>query len=252
MVKPRHHTLQGICQDVCVNYQQVVEVHRRIREVVLEENGKVITQNLGTFFCRDVKPRSGVLNGQPWNSDGFFEVGLKGERSERDGSHNVGTVERISFAVPSGFLGDSLFGDLFGGRPFRSIEFSADSNEIVGTTIGINPSMRILDQANPDRSSADAEGLSDGFNDVVFEIRESDNSGSLFFEQLSNAEALLVVNGSRVAMGGSTDVDVSDPVDIAYDGDLFAQNPTPNSFVYRISYTFQGGDSESSISALTP
>ena len=86
MVKPRHHTLQGICQDVCVSYRSVVEVHRRIREVVLKENGKVITQNLGTFFCRDVQPRTGVLNGIPWATDGFFEVGLKGERSER-GQH---------------------------------------------------------------------------------------------------------------------------------------------------------------------
>ena len=82
MAKPRHHTLQGICQDVCVNYQQVVEVHRRIRDVVLLENGKVITQNLGTFFCRSVKSRSGVLNGVEWTSEPFIEVGLKGERSD--------------------------------------------------------------------------------------------------------------------------------------------------------------------------
>lgn len=85
MTKPRHHTLQGICQDVCVSYKSVVEVHRRIREVVLRENGKVITQNLGTFFCRDVKARSGVLNGTEWTSEPYIEVGLKGERS--DGVH---------------------------------------------------------------------------------------------------------------------------------------------------------------------
>ena len=243
MVKPRHHTLQGICQDVCVSYRSVVEVHRRIREVVLEENGKVITQNLGTFFCRDVKPRSGVLNGAVWNSDGFFEVGLKGERSDRTGAHNPATAERVSFAVPSGFLGDSIFGDLFGARPLRSIEFADDRNEIVGTSIGINPAVRVLDQVNASRSNITAENLSEGFNDVVFEIRESDNSGNQLFEQLSNAEALLVVNGVRVAMGGSTDVDVSDVVEIGYDGDLFAQNPTPSSFVYRINYTFQDADS---------
>lgn len=87
MAKPRHHTLQGICQDVCVNYQQVVEVHRRIRDVVLQENGKVITQNLGTFFCRSVKSRSGVLNGTDWTSEPYIEVGLKGERSE--GQHAI-------------------------------------------------------------------------------------------------------------------------------------------------------------------
>ena len=142
MVKPRHHTLQGICQDVCVNYQQVVEVHRRIREVVLEENGKVITQNLGTFFCRDVKPRSGVLNGQGWTSDGFFEVGLKGERSDRDGSHNVGTAERVSFALPTGNLSGSLFGGLFGVVPFRLLEFSNVDNSIVGTPFSNNQPIR--------------------------------------------------------------------------------------------------------------
>ena len=81
MSRPPHHTLQGICQDVCVNYQQVVEVLRRIRQVCLEENGTVITQEAGTFFCRSVKGRSGVLNGKPWTSDSFIELGLKGERS---------------------------------------------------------------------------------------------------------------------------------------------------------------------------
>ena len=81
MAKPRHHTLQGICQDLCVNYQQVVEVLRRIRAVCLEENGKVITQEAGTFFCRNVSGRSGVLNGVPWTSEPFIELGLKGERS---------------------------------------------------------------------------------------------------------------------------------------------------------------------------
>ena len=83
MAKPRHHTLQGICQDLCVNYQQVVEVLRRIRAVCLEENGKVITQEAGTFFCRNVSGRSGVLNGVPWTSDPFIELGLKGERSDK-------------------------------------------------------------------------------------------------------------------------------------------------------------------------
>ena len=243
MVKPRHHTLQGICQDVCVNYQQVVEVHRRIREVVLEENGKVITQNLGTFFCRDVKPRSGVLNNVPWDSDGFFEVGLKGERSERDGSHSVGTAERVSFALPTGNLSGSLFGALFGVVPFRLLEFSQDDNSIIGTPFSNNQPVRVVDQNNPDRSTVPLDGLRQGFSNVVFEIRESDNSANQFFEQLSDSEALLLVNGERVAMGGSVGVDVRDPVVIGYDGALFQQQPTPDSFVYRITYTFLDGDS---------
>ena len=87
------------------------------------------------------------------------------------------------------------------------------------------------------------DGLVPGFNDVVFEIMESDNSSNQFFDQLSASEALLVVNGDRVAMGGSVDVDVVEPVVIGYDGTLFQQQPTPDSFVYRITYTFLDGDS---------
>ena len=238
MDKPRHHTLQGICQDVCVSYRSVVEVHRRIREVVLRENGKVITQNLGTFFCRDVQPRTGVLNGVAWSSDGFFEVGLKGERSERTDAHDEPDVERVSFTIGSGFLGDSVFGDLFSQRGFRLFEFDQESGTIMGTRLGIDVDPEPVGEENADRENVSIQGLVAGFNNVVFEVRESDNVGVINGQLLADAEALIVVNGTRIGLNESAVIDVSGPVEFSIDSSFFDIFRHPSGFAYRLSYTF--------------
>lgn len=244
MVKPRHHTLQGICQDVCVDYQQVVEVHRRIRDVVLMENGKVITQSLGTFFCRDVKPRSGVLNGKPWSSEGFFEVGLSGERSERNGSHTPPTAERVTFRLGSGGFVDSVLNDLFSPRPIVQFDFTQGLPVIVllGSSFALpNP---IDDTMIIDRSRVPVEGLVAGFNDVEVSILEEDNENLFRFDSLRDAEALLVIGGHRVAMGETVSLDVSEPVMSNIDQTAIDFRPQANGFAYRLSYTFIEGNGE--------
>ena len=241
MNRPRHHTLQGICQDVCVNYQQVVEVHRRIRDVVLKENGTVITHEIGTFFCRDVKPRSGVLNGVPWESEGFFEVGLRGERSVRSDSHSVPEVERVTFLLESGGFVDSVLNDLFSPRPVVLLDFTNGMPVIVTRGSLFQPSLPIDETDIIERSNVPAEGLDEGFNNVQIEILESDNSGLFRFESLRDAEALLVVGGERIAMGGSFLLDISSPVPLSIDPSAIAFRPQANGFRYRLSYTYFGG-----------
>lgn len=239
MNKPRHHTLQGICQDVCVSYQQVVEVHRRIRDVVLSENGKVITQNLGTFFCRDVRPRVGVLNGTPWSTDGFFEVGLKGERTERSEAHDVGDVERVSFVIGSGFLGDGVLGDLLANRPLASLEFQ-DTGIIVGTRRP-NPPLPIGQDFSLVTEQVSAEGLVAGFNNVTFEITEEDNPTVFPLDNLLRlqlAGQVLLVNGVGVGLGESIDVDVSEVLEIGYNTTIPGSTSGVQSFNFRISHTF--------------
>jgi len=241
MVKPRHHTLQGICQDVCVNYQQVVEVHRRIREVVLKENGKVITQSLGTFFCRDVGPRSGVLNGAAWSTDGFFEVGLKGERTDRTELHDRPEAERLTFLLSSGSFVDSVFSDLFSPRPIVLFDFTEGVPVMVNRGSLFQPRMALDDADVIDRSGVPVDDLVDGFNDVKIEILESDNVGLFRFESLRDADALLVVGGERIAMGGELVLDVSAPIQVNVDPSAIAFRPQANGFAYRLSYTYFSG-----------
>lgn len=238
-MKPRHHTLQGICQDVCVSYQSVVEVHRRIRDVVLQENGKVITQNLGTFFCRDVKPRVGVLNGVPWNADGFFEVGLKGERSERTDSHDIGTVQRVSFSVGTGNLGDSLLGDLFSTPGIASLDFQDDST-IVATRFSGDP-LPLGPRFRTEFQDVAADGLTQGFNDVTLEIRPDDQNNDfpfLILDRLEQLGPVMLVDGMPVGLGDIISLDVSKPVVFDYIVDGLDFTRRPDSWALRISYTF--------------
>lgn len=182
MTKPRHHTLQGICQDVCVSYKSVVEVHRRIREVVLRENGKVITQNLGTFFCRDVKARSGVLNGTEWTSEPYIEVGLKGERS--DGVH-VDPEPVLSFesVVLRNGVGFTNFEGLpsFGRDPFYTELVFEDDGQV--RLIARDASGEIEAESVPDEISrlpfeGDSSELVEGYNRVAISLTPRiDNQG---------------------------------------------------------------------------
>ena len=244
MPKPRHHTLQGICQDVCVNYQQVVEVHRRIREVVLEENAKVITHNIGTFFCRDVRPRVGVLNGTPWSTEGFFEVGLSGERTERGESHNEARAERVSFVTTSGTLLMSVLADLFG--PFGYVEYDFTQGlPVLGRLRGFDsPTLPIDTGIDLLQTTVSASGLDNGFHDVVFEILEDDNLGNFRLESLIASESLLDVNGEPLAMGGSITVNTIAPVQVSISQAIRDFVPRPNDFNYRVSYTYVNGASE--------
>lgn len=239
MIKPRHHTLQGICQDVCVNYQQVVEVHRRIRDVVLSENGKVITQNLGTFFCRDVKPRVGVLNGTPWSTDGFFEVGLKGERSERNDAHDVRMIERVSFAVSTGNLGDSLLSDLFSTPGIRTLDFQDDST-IVATRFSGDPNL-LGPRFRTETTEVAVDDLLPGFNNVTFEINPDDQDNDFPFlirDRLEGLGPVMIVDGVPVGLGDRINLDVSKPVVFRYDVEGLDFNRRPSSFRLRISHTF--------------
>ena len=238
MAKPRHHTLQGICQDVCVNYQQVVEVHRRIREVVLSDGGKVITHNLGTFFCRDVRPRVGVLNGRPWSTEGFFEVGLSGERTERGDAHNDPRGERISFTTTSGVLFDSVLSDLFGPFGYTELDFT-QGLPVLGRLRNPNdPPLPIDTGIDPLITSVAVNDLENGFHDVVFEVLESDNIDNRRIETLASVESLLVVNGEHLALGGSTTVNTLVPVTVSVSPAILSSPTRPNEFRYRISYTF--------------
>ena len=243
MVKPRHHTLQGICQDVCVNYQQVVEVHRRIRDVVLKENGKVITHNLGTFFCRDQSPRSGVLNGQAWSTEGFFEVGLKGERAERSGSHNEPTATRTTVRLFTQGLGDSVLSDLLDTFPgYESIDFRED-----GTIIGqenfdrrqVRLDMRDVIETN----TVSAEGLSVGFHDVNFSIEPDENQFAVQLGIIVPGVPLLQFNEGSIGLGESVTVDITDPVEIVIHPD-YLQNPSRRGFGYRMSFTLVQNESD--------
>ena len=238
MNRPRHHTLQGICQDVCVNYQQVVEVLRRIRQVCLEENGTVITQDAGTFFCRNVQGRSGVLNGKPWTSESFIELGLKGERIVGEHVDPPRTAERVSFTLNSGFIGDSVFGNLFGGTFFPFLDFSDEDSTIFGLT-RIDAALPIpIDQQFADRNSVDAGDLQAGFNDVEISLELADNKASFFLESLTTAESIFQVNDTPLAIGDMVSVDVNELVRIVIDPAFFDLRPMPNNFDYRISYTF--------------
>lgn len=242
-MKPRHHTLQGICQDVCVSYQQVVEVHRRIREVVLSENGKVITQNLGTFFCRDVRPRVGVLNGTPWSTDGFFEVGLKGERTERTDAHDVGTVERVSFSVGTGNLAPGLLGDLFSTPGIERLDFQ-DDGVIVATRFS-GPPLPLGPRFRTETQMVSAERLSPGFNDVTLEIRPDDQNNDfpfLVLDRLQGLGPVMIVNGVPVGLGDVIDLDVSGPIEFDYIVEGLDFNRRPSSWAFRISHTFVGQD----------
>ena len=239
MVKPRHHTLQGICQDVCVSYQSVVEVHRRIREVVLSENGKVITHNLGTFFCRDVKPRGGMLNGVAWTTDGFFEVGLKGERTERSDAHDVGTVTRVSFSVGTGNLAPGLLGDLFSTPGIASLDFQEDSSIVATRFLG--PPNLLGPRFRTSTIEVSAEGLSPGFNNVELEIRADDNNNDFPFLVVDRLEPLgpvMIVDGMPLGLGDRVELDVSKPVIFDYQVDGLDLSRRPSSWAFRLSYTF--------------
>ena len=182
MKRPRHHTLQGICQDVCVNYQQVVEVLRRIRQVCLEENGTVITQDAGTFFCRNVQGRSGVLNGRPWTSKSFIELGLKGERIE--GGEHVETSELLfeRIVVRAG-VGFTNFEDL-PNRPDDT--FFSELNFLPGGVVGL-VSRDGMGNVNNDFTAVEisrqvvVDGVDDfveGYNDIEISLtRRIDGNG---------------------------------------------------------------------------
>ena len=182
MPKPRHHTLQGICQDLCVNYQQVVEVLRRIRAVCLEENGKVITQEAGTFFCRTVRGRSGVLNGVPWTSESFIELGLKGERVFEDHA-----PEEPQLSFESVVLRNGVGFTNFEGLPFSDVDpfytelGFADGGQVLFTARGADG--EVIAQSVPDEITRvpfnDETGeLVEGFNNVQISLTPRvDNTG---------------------------------------------------------------------------
>lgn len=244
MPKPRHHTLQGICQDVCVNYQQVVEVHRRIRQVVLEENAKVITHNIGTFFCRDVRPRVGVLNGTPWSTEGFFEVGLSGERTERGEAHNDARGERVSFTTTSGVLFDSVLADLFGPFGYSELDFTQGLPVLGRLRNPNNPPLPIDLGIDPLITSVSANDLDNGFHDVVFEVLDSDNLDNRRLDTLAEVESLLIVNGEPIGLGNSITVDTLAPVQVSVSQAILDSPSRPSQFRYRISYTFVDGANE--------
>lgn len=182
MAKLRHHTLQGICQDVCVNYQQVVEVHRRIREVVLKENGKVITQNLGTFFCRSVKSRSGVLNGTDWTSEPYIEVGLKGERSNElhVDPEPVLSFERVVLRTGVGFTNFENLPDTGVGPFFTELSFNAGGEVklVARDDLGevVNESIPLVVSRVPFEGPTDQ--LVEGYNNIEVSLtRRFDGSG---------------------------------------------------------------------------
>lgn len=210
MVKPRHHTLQGICQDVCVSYRSVVEVHRRIREVILKENGKVITQNLGTFFCRDVKARSGVLNGTEWTSEPYIEVGLKGERS--DGVHvdiepalsfeSVVLRNGVGFTNFEGlpvFERDPFYTELVFGDDGEATFFARDAGDaIVAESVASEVTRIPFD--------GDVEGLVEGYNNVELSLTNRfDNTGPPV------GLGVIAVGGEIIGIGDSI---VLDPLEL--------------------------------------
>ena len=65
-MKPESHKLANIARSVGVNPGAVYEIFRRIRIAVMEEGGKVITHELGTFYRSEQSETRKVLNGQEY------------------------------------------------------------------------------------------------------------------------------------------------------------------------------------------
>ena len=112
---------------------------------------------------------------------------------------------------------------------------------ILATSIGANQEPRPVVPISPlEIDSVPAGDLNEGFNNVTIQILESDNSGLFRFEQIQQSEALLVVNGERLALSDSLEIDVSSPVNLQVDPAAFDVRPQFNGFAYRVSYTFVG------------
>ena len=211
MPKPRHHTLQGICQDLCVNYQQVVEVLRRIRAVCLEENGKVITQEAGTFFCRSVRGRSGVLNGVPWTSESFIELGLKGERVI--GEH---VPEETSLSFESVVLRNGVGFTNFEGLPFPDVDpfytelRFADGGEV--TFIATDADGSVVAESMPVEITrvpfvGETEDFVEGFNNVQIQLTDRvDNTGPPF------GLGVISIGGQLIARGDLLDIEPQEAI----------------------------------------
>lgn len=238
-MKPRHHTLQGICQDVCVNYQSVVEVHRRIRDVVLQENGKVITQNLGTFFCRDVQPRTGVLNGNEWSSEGYFEVGLKGERTERvEGLHNPElTGTSVSMTIPHGASLPGVTSNPV--LPFNALEFVGDRS-VFGLRSGTSERQLLLPTVLDTVERVDSADLVEGFNNVVISIDQDLGTTQVQVNnELQSIGDLMTVQGTPLRRGDSIPVEVESPVQISFPTELIESIFNGVTFFrFRLQYVF--------------
>jgi len=203
-MKPRHHTLQGICQDVCVNYQSVTEVLRRIAEVCLEENGTVITQEVGTFFCRSVQARTGVLNDTPWTSRAFLEVGVRGKREYDEPIHrSTFSSTRISFNWGSPRITDSVLSDALGSVFWETMRFR-DDGHIFRTNHGGDEIPSSFDQ-NINRSEEIVEGREEaGVSEATVSLLLEDQStffNANLIQTIERIGPLIAINGTPLGIG---------------------------------------------------
>ena len=72
--------LRDLCREVGVTHLEVVEVLRRVRDNVIDNDAEVITQTVGTFYASKHKARTRTLNGIVYNVPEKVVVALRGPR----------------------------------------------------------------------------------------------------------------------------------------------------------------------------
>lgn len=72
--------LRDLCREVGVSHLEVVEVLRRVRDNVIDDDAEVITQTVGTFYASKHKARTRTLNGIVYNVPAKVVVALRGPR----------------------------------------------------------------------------------------------------------------------------------------------------------------------------
>lgn len=138
MTKDERHTLRGICNEICVPYTQVTEVFKRIHDRVLNEDARIITVDIGTFYCSSRSPTTKTLNGKTFDVAGYNVVRLSGGARSTSSSH-----EPLSTNIV--FVGFFSFNEIGTGIT-RNVQFVPQGNSgqfqlwIDGTNMGFSTS----------------------------------------------------------------------------------------------------------------
>ncbi len=182
--KPEHHKLRKICDEVCVPYGQVTEVLKRIADRVLNENAKITTESVGTFYCKQAKGRTYKLKGNSVTKPDRISVGLMGNKIESQ-IHEIAEEEddaeifEIDFRLV--YETDSISGDVFYNFRFddlrlnNSISFESNGRLFVFT--GTNTFHERTEILTP-RVDRDFNAISQFLSNGKLRVNRSYPSGS--------------------------------------------------------------------------
>ena len=186
--------LRDLCREVGVEHIEVVEVLRRVRGNVIDNDAEVITQTVGTFYASKHKARTRTLNGIVYNVPAKVVVALRGPRfpgRELEQSPG-GYLITGSRAPDSDSISDEVNGNV------RRVEFS--SVGVRGVSVFV--SLSLINFGDTRESNAEpsyrlsATALK-GVDTEFSAVAGNDGSPSFVFEEFET-EFISAQSGERI------------------------------------------------------